>query len=601
MSQLLDEIQLLVGTHTSPESNQDPFKSSLLFDDHQLFQEHLDARSAKIRHVISLIFQTTPTAAPELKDLQERLATLLAAEKVHIAENQRITAERDQLTERLEQASYRYLMAEKKMDRAKSAAVQKLESQAIMGSGNPDRSGTTDSKAARATDSSDTNGQLDAAASAANDTARREAQAVSEKRKLQNDQLDAENKRLTDELTAARTRLTSLTDEDYSKTDLFKLLKSQQEYIIKQRNDLEASVTQLREENQKFHAERTAFRTQIEEESRALQSDLEGQLARAETDLARIRTTRDELLADVSVRTSQQEQQNLTMEQTKELADASQHRIAALESELGRIRLQLGEDATSSASAIDDLDVEALKTKVRTLESQYSLLEKELPSMEAAWRKTQALATKKVAEMATWEEQRSRLLSEKSRADQKYWAAQKAKEAKESELRGYKAQNAKYTEQFTTLMDADTSSRMMMAALEKQVADSKESLAGLSNQNRSLQQRINEGTITLEALRAEVAGLKKIFSEKDSAAQIANFAKRHAEVELEQLKIKLEDTKKSLESQKRKNTTKASSDGSDDWRVSFETSSFFEKRVILIQFYRKSPSVQCAIQTSVTT
>lgn len=553
-----------------PPAGQELFRSSLAFDNQTIFQEHLEQRSTKIREVISLVFARLPTPAPEIRELQERLASLLAAEKAQIVENQRVIAERDQLTERLEQASYRYLMAEKKMDRAKSAAVQKMESQAIMG-GNSETSSASERKTTKGAESAETNGVVDAAASAASDTARKEALAAAEKRKLQTEQLEAENKRLSEELTSAKTRLSSLSDDDYAKTDLFKLLKSQQEHLIKQRNDFEATNTQLREDNQKVHAERTAFRSQLEEESRTTQSDLESQLARAETDLARIRTARDELAADVSLRAAQHDQQNLAVKQTKELADAGQHRIAALESELERLRLQVGESAPSIASTLDDMDLDALKTRVRTLESQYSLLEKELPSMEAAWRKTQALATKKVAEIAAWEEQRSRLLSEKSKADQKYWAAQKAKDARDNELRMHKAQNARSSEIVSQLKEAESSSRMLIMNLEKQLADCKESLTSLSHQNRSLQQKINEGNITLEALRSEVSGLKKLLLDKDSVVQTATSAKRQAEVELEQLKVRLEDTKKALETQKRKSAGKSSSDGSDDWRVSRPT------------------------------
>ncbi|KAF1346640.1 BRE1 E3 ubiquitin ligase-domain-containing protein [Delphinella strobiligena] len=541
-TQLLDEIRIVVGDMvSSTPSGQEIFRSSLQFESHDAFQEHLKDRSAKIRDAIKHIFARLPTTTPEVKELQERLAALLATEKAHVVETQRIIGERDQLTERLEAASVRYLMAEKRMDRAKSAAVQKLESQAMMG-GNSDAAKVGERKSSKAVDSAETNGDVDSATRAAFDTARKEALAAAEKRKLQTEQLEAENKRLTEDLTAARTKLVSCTDEDYAKTDLYKLLKSQHEDVIKRINDLEATNVQLREEAQKLQGERTAFRTQLEDEARVVQSDLESQLARAETDLARVRHARDELQGDVNVRNAQQDQQSLTVEQAKELADASQNRIAALESEVQRLRLQLGEGTAASATSVDDLDPEALKAK-------------ELPSMEAAWRKTQALATKKVADIAAWEEQRSRLLSEKAKADQKYYSAAKSKESRESELRMLRLQNSKSTEVVTQLRDSESNSRALVANLEKQLAESKESLSNLSQQNRSLQQKMSESNITLEGLKTE-----------DSTAQTAASSKRHAEVELEQLKVRLEDTKKAFESLKRKNAGKGSSDGSDDWR-----------------------------------
>ncbi|KAL1302597.1 hypothetical protein AAFC00_002973 [Neodothiora populina] len=563
-SQLLDEIRLILGDIVSAnEPGQELFKSSLLFENQDVFQEHLKQRSANIKSAIKDVFSKVPTPQPDVKHLQERLAALLAAEKAHIVESQRIISERDQLEKRLEHASYRYLMAEKKMDRAKSAAVQKLESQAIMG-GNSDSSNTTDKKPSK--DNTETNGEVDPAATAASDAARKEALAAAERRKVQTEQLEVENKRLTEELTSAKARLASLSDDDYAKTDLYKLLKSQHEDVIKRVNDLEATNVHLREEAHKLQGERTAYRTQLEDESRAAQGELESQLARAETDLARIRNIRDELQGDVNIRTAQQDQQKLTLEQTKELADASQNRIAALESELERMRLQLGESTAASSAALDDLDSDALKARVQTLESQYSLLEKELPSMEAAWRKTQALATKKVAEVAAWEEQRARLIGEKTKADQKYYSTVKAKDAREGELRMLKAQNARSSEIVSQLKDAEANSRGLIINYEKQLSEAKESLASLSQQNRSLQQKIGETSIVMEKLKSDVTGLKKLMTDKDSTAHAAATAKRHAEVELEQLKVRLEETKKALEVQKRKNSGKGSSDGSDDWR-----------------------------------
>ena len=580
--QLLDEIRIMVGDIVSSKSSggQDMFASSLLFENNPVFQEHLKGRSAKIKAAITDIFGRLPAPAPSVKELQERLASLLATEKAHIVESQRIIGEKDQLTERLEQASLRYLMAEKKMDRAKSAAVQKLESQAIMGGNNSETSTTSERKPSKA-DGSETNGQVDGSTRAVSDTARKEALAAVAKHKTQTEQLETENKRLIEELTAAKSRLASPTDDEYAKTDLFKLLKSQHEHVVKRVNNLEATNVQLREEAQKLHGERTLYRAQLEEESRTAQSDLEGQLARAETDLARVRTARDELQGDLNLRMSQQDQQNLTVEQAKELADASQNRIVALESELERIRLRLGEssaEAASSTASLDQLDLDALKVKIRTLESQYALLEKELPSMEAAWRKTQAIATKKVSDIAAWEEQRLRLLGEKTKADQKYFSAMKAKEARDGELRMLKAQNARSSEIVSQLKDAEGNSRAFVINLEKQLSEAKESLSSLSHQNRALQQKISEGNLIHEGLKSEVTALKKAMVEKDSSAHAAASSKRTAEVELEQIKVRLEDTKKSLDSLKRKTAGKNSSEGSDDsWRVSpsFAISYFF--------------------------
>lgn len=535
-----------------------------------------------------------PAAEPEVRSLQERLSALLATEKAHVIESQRIIGERDQLSERLEQASYRYLLAEKKLDRAKSAQVQKLERQATMG-GTSESSSISEKKTAK-NEVAETNGDVDSAVHAAAETARREALAASEKRKLQTEQLETENKQLTEELTSAKVRLTSLSDEDYAKTDLYKLLKSQHEDVIKRVNDLEATNLQLREEAQKLQAERTSYRNNMEEESQTNTTDLESQLARAESDLARIRNARDELSAELSVRKGSQEQSQVASDSIKELAVARETRIVALESEVERLKLQIGESTSASTDeALQGMSVEELRSKLKTLENQHLLLNNELPSMEAAWKKTKSLAERKVSEIMEWEEQRTRINAEKAKADQKYFAAMKAKEARENELRTLKAQNAKSSEIVTQLKDAENNSRSLIINLEKQISESKESLTSLSQQNRTMQQKLSEGNITLEKLRTQITDMKKLVVSKDAASSAAASAKRQAEVELEEVKVRLEDTKKSLDNMKRKGSGRESE--SDDWRVSAVVSRLPHYKLTTS---RKSPSAQCATRICAT-
>jgi E3 ubiquitin-protein ligase BRE1 len=549
----------------------------LLFDDHAQFESHLKTRSSKIKAAIKDVFGRLPAAEPEVRSLQERLSALLATEKAHVIESQRIIGERDQLSERLEQASYRYLLAEKKLDRAKSAQVQKLERQATMG-GTSESSSSSEKKSAK-NEVAETNGEVDSAVHAAAETARREALAASEKRKLQTEQLEAENKQLTEELTSAKVRITSLSDEDYAKTDLYKLLKSQHEDVIKRVNDLEATNTQLREEAQKLQAERTSYRNNMEEESQTNTTDLESQLARAESDLARIRNARDELSAELSVRKGSQEQSQVASESIRELAAARETRITALESEVERLKLQIGEStAASTDEALQGMSIEELRSKLKTLENQHLLLNNELPSMEAAWKKTKSLAERKVSEITEWEEQRTRINAEKAKADQKYFAAMKAKEARENELRTLKAQNAKSSEIVTQLKDAENNSRSLIINLEKQISESKESLTSLSQQNRTMQQKLSEGNITLEKLRTQITDMKKLVVSKDAASSAAASAKRQAEVELEEVKVRLEDTKKSLDNMKRKGSGRESE--SDDWRVSATVTRLIRHKLI---------------------
>ena len=498
------------------------------------------------------LFEKLPTASPEVRDLQTRLSSLLATEKVHVTELHRISTQNKQLSDRLENASYRYLVAEKKFDRAKSSAVQKLERQAT-------QSVRSDSGAGVSGDGITvkqeiTNGVLedgDSILEAA--IARKEAVAASEKRLEQLRQLESENKKLTEELSSLNARMTSLSDDDYAKTDLFKLAKSQQEDLIKRINDLEATNIHLREEVQKFQAERSSYRERLEEDSRATIADSEVSLARAETDLARIRNSRDELLADQAMRRANESQQRTAEVHIKNLAESRQDRIDALETEVERLKLQLGEcNLGDFDAALDSMSLDELKKKAASLQKEYNFLNTELQSMEAAFRKASAQNNKKITDVTNSEELVARLTAEKAKADQKYFAAMKLKETREAENRTLRHQNGKSSEIIATLKDNAASREQLADKLEKRLYETKETLTNLATQHRTSQQKSVEQGLVCDETKNQMNELKKHLAAKDSTALAATQGQRRVEVELEGLKSRLQDTLKSLEGWKKK-------------------------------------------------
>ena len=481
------------------------------------------------------------------------MARLLEAEKGHIVELERSRLEKEKLVERLEDASLRYMIAEKKLDRSKSATVAKLERQAIAGGASNTGSGLG------GTGQEATNGQTEAKADNGEELieaeeARKVAVAASAKQKAQLESLEAENEKLTAQITTLNTKFSHLSDDDYSRTDLFKHLKSQHEDVIKRINHLEATNVQLREEAEKLQAERTAYRVQLEKESEMAIAEREAQLAQAESDLARIRTGRDELMADVQMRKTAQAQERTSVEQVRELAGAKEERIKALELEIARLRLQVGEveRPASPTSSIDGFSTEELRTRYSSLEKKYSDLNNELQSMLTAFKKTSALASQKIQNITVLEEKSMRLSAEKSRADQKYFAAMKAKEAREQEVRTLRAQNSKSSEMVSSLKESEAANRALQVNLEKQIAEVKESLISLETKHRASQQQISEKNILLEGFKAQVDDLKKSLEAKDASSSSTAIAFRRAEVEIETLKVRLEETRRSMESWKAK-------------------------------------------------
>ena len=509
------------------------------------------SRSAEISSAIFKLFSTKPESRPEIPELQSRISQLLESEKTHIVELEKSRLEKEKLTDRLEDACMRYMVAEKKLDRMKSATVAKLEKQALAAGQSESASGVS------ANGQEANNGQPDPKTANgeelfAADLARKEAVAESAKRKEQLDTLEAENEKLMNQVTTLNNRLSHLSDDDYSRTDLFKHAKSQLEDVIKRINHLEATNVQLQEEAVKLQAERTAYCVQLEKESQTEIRKREEQLKQAENDLVRIRNTREELLADVKMRKEAQSQDRTATLQIKELLNSYVERIKAVESENSRLKLQLGDSHPSPPASIDGFSPEELQSKYSNMEKQYSLLNNELQSMGTAFKKTSALASQKVANYTALEEKVARLNAEKSRADQKYFAAARAQEARELEVRTLRAQNNKSSEMVSSLKDSETASRALLVNLEKQLAENKELLHTLENRNRTLQHQLTERNIEIEGLKIQADELKRNAEAKDTMIGVKSTAYRKAETEIETLKVQLDEKQKSLEMWKAK-------------------------------------------------
>ncbi|CRG88798.1 E3 ubiquitin-protein ligase BRE1 [Talaromyces islandicus] len=551
--QLIDEVKMLVSDSDIQAKDHPPFRTSLLFDDNDTFKKHLKDRSDDIKETISRLLSVSPKATAEVSELQSKLAKKLAEEKVSITELEKALSERQQFEEQLEEASLRYMMAEKKLDRARSLTVAKLEKQYLLGAQRPGGDGSS----ANREESSPVNGSGPPEKNTDLEETYNKAVAVSQKQREQLEVLEAENAKLTSQVTSLTVKNSRLTDDDYANTALFKQFKSQHEDVIKRINHLEALNVQLRQEAEKLQAERTAYRNQIDTEKQKELEERDAQLHKAETDLARIRNARDELLADQQMRKAAQDQERTAVEKVRELAAAREAQIKALESELERSRIQAD---GSKEPSVEELPTEELRAKYQSLERQYSLLNTELTSMQTVCKKYSTLAMQKTTEFSALEEKTQRLVAEKAKADQKYFAAMKSKEARDAEVRTLRLQNSKSSDIISQLKDAESATRQLVVNLEKQLSERKEALNSVSSKYRALQQQGNESSIIVEGLKAQVAELKTMATTKDSSLSNATSACRKAETEIESLKSSLADTTKSLENWKTKSLGNSSSE-----------------------------------------
>ncbi|KAE8446683.1 hypothetical protein EG329_011727 [Mollisiaceae sp. DMI_Dod_QoI] len=560
-TQLLDEVRLLVEDEIPSDDDIDgSFPTALNFKGSEEFQSHLSSKAKEIKSKLNSMFTNLASArgkqSPDLGDLQAKLTKLLSSQKEYVVKVDRLRAEKEELTERLEVASLRYIKAEKKLDRARSTAVQKLEAQAIAGSANSAGSGigATDNGG----DIEMTNGIAEH--NEASQTALKEAQAVVAKQQEQLETITAENKSLTEQLTALNARLTSLTEDDYARTELFKQFRVQHEDVIRRINHLEATNIQLREEAEKYQAERTAFRTQVETESEIITGELESQLQRVEADLSRIRSTRDELLADLATRKTAQEYERTSVDQLKELVAAKDDHITSLELAAERLQAHIDEQSCEPTPRpeIDSLGPEELRRKYETLEKEFYAINKEMPGLQNAYKRVQALSSKRVMDFSALEEKVQLLAAEKAKAEQKYFAARKDMDTRLMEVRALKAQNAKSSEIISQLKDVETSNRALLTNLEKQLSDIRQANTSIMVEHKKMETTTREATSRYDSMKNQVTELTNLLKAKDSHNSNTKLRIQAVELEIEQLRVKYEQAQKDRDTWKTKSLSNQS-------------------------------------------
>lgn len=193
--------------------------------------------------------------------------------------------------------------------------------------------------------------------------------------------------------------------------------------------------------------------SKFEEEKQKIVSNF----AKLESDLIRIRTARDELLSKISVL----EAEKNGLDVTKEL----QSIIEAQKEQIENISFSKKLDEMEEENGVTN-DPEALK-------KNNTILTNELKELEKAFKHLQSITIKKVNGAVESESIVNKFKVEKSKADQKYFAAMRSKDSILQENKTLKSQVSKLNELITTLKDSEALSQQRFENLEKSLKNLK--------------------------------------------------------------------------------------------------------------------------------
>ena len=550
------------------------------FKDAKDFQRHLSDKTKPLKVKFDALFKKLEASRgvikPEIEKLEAQVKSLLASQKESAVHLERLKAENASLSEQYDKATLKVVKAERKLDRARSAQVQKLEQQALA-SATRQPTAAADANGAGGHESNGNNEELKIQLD--------EAIAAVAKQKEQIQKLLSEMKELHEENAAAQPKKEGLTDEDYARTDVFKQFRSQNEDLIKRVNNLEAVNKQYREEAEKFQAERTSFRTQLEKEAQAVTIELELEVQQKDQDLTRIRSARDELFAEVTMRKASQDQERTAAAQMQELVEAKVDRITELESELERLRPSDDTAMTSPRSDLESLTVDEMRQKYLKLEKDFEAINKEMPLLEKSYKKAMGLAQKKVMDFASLEERVAILTAEKSKADQKYFAARRDNDNRINENKVLRAQNTKSSEIISQLREVQLQKGSIISSLEKQIADFRQSSAALATEHKKLEASSVQANRRADSSSKQIQDLTTALKSRDAEKLALKEEAMTHETEAEKLKKRLEHVSKDRDNWKTKSQSNSTSE-EDMLRVSFT----FSKRIPRVRQILTNPT-----------
>ncbi|BFZ53879.1 E3 ubiquitin-protein ligase bre1 [Savitreella phatthalungensis] len=478
----------------------------------------LDAHLATVSKTCIEAFERYLNAAHAVgtdDELRSRLEELSVLFNDIQTKYQTLEAEHSEREGRIGQLEDKLASALRKVDRQKSITLARIEASArkaghSTGSPAPDSADKTNGTSTTGAAGTATPGASSAPSEEQLKEAQKQQQELTD---LRNDRANIE-KRLADlqaslfsqqQLTQKLEAQLSELDESTVKGSIpYKALALVNEQLRGSCEATESSLAKATAELETLKAERQAFRTQAQQAHHDQQEELSQRLSRTEQDLARVRGNRDELHAGLQQRKAQDESRITATQEISELADSLQSRVEALELENARLK---GDQETKQPNGDDEREK----------------LKAELSVMEKAFKQAVEQSSRRIMELANVEERIGRLQAEKAKADQKYFAAMKAKDQVTFELKALKLQVMKGGEAIQRYTESDEALQRKVQLLEKRAA-TEEKLHGIAKHELArLEQALTQSKALADERATSLSGAEtRLTQANEQAASLSS-------------------------------------------------------------------------------
>ncbi|WFD36479.1 RING-type E3 ubiquitin transferase [Malassezia cuniculi] len=524
-------------------------------------------------------------APPEAAAAAEARCHALAAEASTLRQAVSATnAALSEARERVEALTNELRAAERRADRATSGAVKAVENPGLANEPVEATRAPASTPAPAQTDAQMPDQPApgaDAEALAAATAEAHEASALASARLKEAEDLRsqlAESQIALDEL---RRQLHVVPDERVASHPLYHELNIQAMHIQQELERLRGECEALQAENDALREFRTEFQRQTATQANTHAEELQKQLRQRDADVVRLRGQRDELNAELLERRSRENVRFDQVDELKGLVSTKDERVETLRSQVKRLRLELaavrGEaDVAAELAAEKEVDaalesalatlraeneqlrqgisptkealealaagpggtaspeqvrarwealqkeVETLKLQLRTSTSSTAALADEVDRLSAAYDALDKQFNTRVVNVARLEDKILRLTTEKSKADNKYFAAMRAKDALDAEKRAFARSTKRHNKVLERYAEVEKALGQQAAAAEQEVS--------------TLRRALQTHAAALAEAERDRAGLRKRNAEMHKAKTAAEAAaaaqvKRAAEVD----------------------------------------------------------------------
>ncbi|SNX84719.1 related to BRE1 - E3 ubiquitin ligase [Melanopsichium pennsylvanicum] len=422
--------------------------------------------------------------------------------------------------------------------------------------------------------------------------------------------LNEELKALKYKLHDTQNKLMTLPEEVLLNSALYRELQTALRHTQEDVRHAREAIHSLETEANALRQDRGTFQRTVEAEANAKTEELEKLVKAKENDVTRLRSQRDELNAELVERRSREQVKFTQIEEMKALLNSKEERLTLLNSQVRRLRMtvaafqgqsvgvaslvtaeteedqfeQLSREAQAAHARVAELEKrlaeqpaatsapngaeaniksddgpevaatesdlkaenERLRLSLQAAEASSKAVDDELEKISAAYADLERQASVKVTDVSRMEEKSLRLVTEKSKADNKYFSTMRVKDTLEQELRAAKQVHERQQKTIEMFGEVERNYTAQLGLHEKQVTTFRKTVEAHSHHIEKLERDLELAEQRLaESIKTKAAASESAKELIDTANQEKDQRKR-AEERIVRLEKDLESAKRQL-------------------------------------------------------